>query len=1034
MKVKKLIKFISFSLIVSILCNLSPSIVFADITPIDQSTPIGFDHWKNGNGWANIVDATGKTVDVNGSGVEYNGLRIVRATGTLGTVYCKSGDVLGVTSWTKVINLDTYGLKYGPQNDYLVLSRDSNNYDVFNSKIEFNSTASHFSTLAANDSTLSLLSDSTLGTSINSDGNNAYGHLYYVQFGNNGDYSNNGYAYNIMSDENNYEGDWIYPIEGDVTNPENWSGRTISQEKIQVYDNKPITNVTSNVNGSLATINISVADATVGVQKYTYTITAPGGTVTTKTVNATDQGNDQSQFYGTFYTPSEIGQHNGSGNSEFGGTNGAAETLTHPAYTLTTNASVSGTGIYHVSVSAINNLGFKDDSSYNGDIAVGTPTPPSAGAGKGTITFVPNSTSWTNIGKIAGFPVKVVTTNQQVQETWIQHYTRTATTTITNADKSTSTSTSTSNADLTVPFKVTYTLGNLNILGNCSPLSLPNTGGQILIKEGANSIINATGSYSITNKETPVQPPTPGSFVFGNSTTTYSISPANLEKPSGDIADSSSISGTSGSYNVDYTNPILAIDNPSSLWVNKPVNVAINAADPPGQYNASGMSGLKSATWNKNDSSHYGKNGSNSFAGNSVITLDDGMYGISLNDSDVVGNTNSTARSTYYVDTTAPTASFSVTNASPSRIFQGDGVTRKASIKGTGDGLYGKLTLADNLSGVAKTDYCWTYSSSDAGGTYSNIYTSPYTYTDRNTEKINLDIEKPVGDNLYLHVKEYDMAGNYTYSTWGPYEDPIALKNFEVTDVHDPSWEGVFYKDLAFTQTTGRTFKANELPLDDTSNSVYKNADIKKGYAFNFDITSEYMYRDNDRIEVKPFFYYTDGKSRVPVDCYYNSNNNPFTLVGSSSDTLRLNLDTTKYGSVLIGGLSKLTLTRGVRIVDGKEFYGTNGWQNKSQYSDGKTQWWYGKYYIPSNAVFVKHGDSPTPNNVLSDNHVIVNFQIIGYKNGIETLSQDQMYNYVDNNWVAEGGPKNASYQNGDVMVYNNSKSVLDDYTSHIIQ
>jgi hypothetical protein len=388
----------------------------------------------------------------------------------------------------------------------------------------------------------------------------------------------------------------------------------------------------------------------------------------------------------------------------------------------------------------------------------------------------------------------------------------------------------------------------------------------------------------------------------------------------------------------------------------------------------------------------------------------------------------------YQIDKTAPTNTFSVAEASPSRIFKGAGVTRKASINGTGDGYYGVLTLQDDLSGVARADYCWTFGNSDSGATYKNIYKSPQTSNDRSQEKINLDIEKPVGDDVYLHIKEWDMAGNETDTTYGAYEDPIKLETFEVTNVCDPEWDKVFWKDSNCTQPTGKTFKVNELPIDNTSNPVYKNADIKKGYAFNFDITTEYMYRDNDRIEIKPYFYYYDGTNRIPVDCYYNYNGNPFTLVGSDNDTLKLNLNTNKYGSVYIGGLSKLILTRGVRIVQGNEFYGTNGWQNKIQYSDGKIQWWYGRYYIPTNALFVKHGDIPVPQNVLNDNHIIVNFQIVGYKNGIETLSQDQIYDYVSNNWIAEGGPKNSNYQPGDVIVYNNAKSVLDDFTSRVIQ
>lgn len=485
----------------------------------------------------------------------------------------------------------------------------------------------------------------------------------------------------------------------------------------------------------------------------------------------------------------------------------------------------------------------------------------------------------------------------------------------------------------------------------------------------------------------------------------------------------------SGLYQIDKTPPVPTVDPTSTYWTNKDVTVTITAKDD--------LSGVKDIyyAWSKSNTiapAAYTKvpgNGGAVETTNATQTAEGIWYlwYYADDNANTANTSNRVASGTYLIDKTPPTNSFSV---SPG-VFQGNGVKIQSSTHGAGNAMYGTLNFQDDLSGVANLSYSWTFESSDSEAAYTTIYTSPQTYTDRSQERINKDIEKPVGDNLYLHVKEYDQAGNYTYTTYGPFEDPIALSDFEITNITDPEWEKVFWKDSALTQPTGKTFKVKELPIDSTSNTVYSNAKIKKGYAFNFDITSNYLYRDNDRIEIKPFFYYFDGTNRIPVDCYYNLNNNPFTLVGSDKDTLRLNLDTNKYGSVWIGGLSKLTLTKGVRIVNGDEF---SNWQNKIQYTDGKIQWWYGRYYIPSNANFVKHGDTPTPDKVLSGNNIIVNFQIIGYKNGIETLSQDQMYNYVDNNWVAEGGPKNNNYQAGDVMVYDNSKNALDDFTAHIIQ
>ena len=48
-----------------------------------------------------------------------------------------------------------------------------------------------------------------------------------------------------------------------------------------------------------------------------------------------------------------------------------------------------------------------------------------------------------------------------------------------------------------------------------------------------------------------------------------------------------------------------------------------------------------------------------------------------------------------------------------------------------------------------------------------------------------------------------------------------------------------------------------------------------------------------------------------------------------------------------------------------------------------------------------------------------MNFEIIGYKNGVETFSISQIYNYNNNRWNVEGGPKKSKYSIGDTIIYN---------------
>ena len=148
---------------------------------------------------------------------------------------------------------------------------------------------------------------------------------------------------------------------------------------------------------------------------------------------------------------------------------------------------------------------------------------------------------------------------------------------------------------------------------------------------------------------------------------------------------------------------------------------------------------------------------------------------------------------------------------------------------------------------------------------------------------------------------------------------------------------------------------------------------------------------------------------------------------------LKLTTLTERYGNVLIGGYNKLTLTKGVRICKGREWLGDNGWKDEIQYRDGKIQWWYGKYFIPSSTFFVKAGDKPLPMNRLVNGDILINFEIIAYKNGVETLSISQIYNYTKQRWEVEGGPKNNKYLIGDVIMHNAKYGVNSDKNISVI-
>ncbi|MDT8718237.1 GBS Bsp-like repeat-containing protein [Clostridium sp. 19966] len=682
-------------------------------------------------------------------------------------------------------------------------------------------------------------------------------------------------------------------------------------------------------------------------------------------------------------------------------------------------------GTYHTHVYPEDNLSNRTDRGGRDDINL---VPGPSGENGGEITFVPNSTDWTNAGNPNGYPVKVSCSKPSLINNWVQHYTKTILIDSWNSSYDASSGsynntvhhTFTLTDDVWVPFGVKYTLGTINVTGNSYPSTI-DSGGTVYVKEGKAQVLNASSRY-IENQENPATPAvsdvSSGDNNNGSKTTASVSKSSKIDKfdvPQNPV-------GTSGQYNIDYTKTDIQINKPDK-WINNPTPYILNikSTDNLSGFNENSKVDIK-------DSSHFNRQEVvdvlpySLLSYNKNFTLIDGMYNVNVESDDIAGNNNND-NATYLIDSTAPQVDF---NIAPGIFSTAAGAVEKTSQQGSGNGLYGKLTYSDNLSGCAKLQYLWTYGVTESSE-YKDLYNSDYTKTDRSSEKLNSDIEKPVGDNLYLHIKLYDMAGNLTTKVFGPYEDPVKMHDFEVTDIRDPIWHSVFWKSDDFTQPTGIKFGANKLPIDEDSHPTIKNTAPKLGYAFFFDLTTNYLYRDNDRIEITPHFYYWDGKNRMPVDVYYIKSGKFYGLNDPFNITLK-----TKLGDVLIANnFNKLTLTKGVRIDQGQDW---SSWKNDIQYSNGKTQWWYGEYFIPDSAIFVKHGAELKPENYLKGDHLIVNFDIIAYKNGIETLSQDQISTYTEQLWKSEGSPKNLVYEPGDVMVYKTKYNVLSNFRANVIQ
>lgn len=317
-----------------------------------------------------------------------------------------------------------------------------------------------------------------------------------------------------------------------------------------------------------------------------------------------------------------------------------------------------------------------------------------------------------------------------------------------------------------------------------------------------------------------------------------------------------------------------------------------------------------------------------------------------------------------------------------------------------------KFNYSDNLSGISQIRYLWSLSSDEPPVQYmknSGIETSEYMESSGSQYiKIHEDGEKL---NLwYLHFYIVDRAGNEFRFT-EPIEIIAYLHNFQIDDNKDPTIE----KDVF-------PIKVKDLPMLSNSKNFYIT---KKGYEFDFSFQSEGLNQDYDRIIITPKFYYLTGFSKDEIDnsraidLYYNLGEELFIKVG---DTERDRYKIMANGDS-IGGISKLEINTGVRYVQ----------------SD-KNAIWYANYKIlPQTFVAIK-GSEIIKNGVLDQNafltggYILVCFDIKAYKGDVF------MFTYNPDKWIEEGGATGVLpdlYYPGDIIVFDNSNSLLDDIDSN---
>ena len=129
--------------------------------------------------------------------------------------------------------------------------------------------------------------------------------------------------------------------------------------------------------------------------------------------------------------------------------------------------------------------------------------------------------------------------------------------------------------------------------------------------------------------------------------------------------------------------------------------------------------------------------------------------------------------------------------------------------------------------------------------------------------------------------------------------------DFQVTDIADYNWELVFRSAKGSRIPTGASYWVGRqgidgalrgnaerytLPIRPGSHPLYKNAVIKTGYHFKFDLkTKGNMFGLEDQIVISPSFYFVDGDSgaRQAADLYYHTGSRSYVRIGSPSDQVK---------------------------------------------------------------------------------------------------------------------------------------------------
>lgn len=341
------------------------------------------------------------------------------------------------------------------------------------------------------------------------------------------------------------------------------------------------------------------------------------------------------------------------------------------------------------------------------------------------------------------------------------------------------------------------------------------------------------------------------------------------------------------------------------------------------------------------------------------------------------------------------------------------------------------------------------------------------------------------------------------------------LYDFHITDIADYNWEMVFRTQTGSATPTGKSYWTGLLGIDGATRGNSqpftlpilpgknplegtKNVTVKTGYHVKFDLkTKGNMFSKQDGIRITPSFTYVsrDGKTKTPVDLYYDDDHRKFIKVGSKEDTeeryVILNdrlrnvpeeelTDTARYKydnyytfaemngvsrdlfisdyirrftkeKTPVGGFSLMLLPEQIRTFMGPKTNLPGSVDNAR--ANAAVQRWYGQYSLPGDPYVVKAGTNLAEYSrtngaltkrdpiFLKDGYIVLNFNIESIKNG--NLNQPHLQ-YINaplmNQWTMEGYSRSVqdswgrtfTLKDGDIVFFNADKSYKDDFQAEV--